>query len=174
NLGRPARFLKRGKARRHGTGIRLGTRPALGRHHQQHQQADRRRRLASRQCAGGDPPAASVGRGRCLRRRTRTGQKRSAKSPRLCPSRAGDGRGELTMAPASGLGERRAPRPSSPASAVTRESSNGAVPCRFGVYGGRYVPETLMAALEELERAYEKAKRDPKFQQRLDLLLKTY
>jgi tryptophan synthase beta chain len=45
---------------------------------------------------------------------------------------------------------------------------------RFGVYGGRYVPETLMGALEELERAYEKAKRDPKFQQRLDLLLKTY
>jgi len=45
---------------------------------------------------------------------------------------------------------------------------------RFGVYGGRYVPETLMAALEELEREYEKAKRDSKFQQRLDLLLKTY
>ncbi|MGB9283105.1 MAG: tryptophan synthase subunit beta, partial [Candidatus Sulfotelmatobacter sp.] len=34
------------------------------------------------------------------------------------------------------------------------------VPGRFGVYGGRYVPETLMAALEELEREYEKAKRD--------------
>ena len=45
---------------------------------------------------------------------------------------------------------------------------------RFGIYGGRYVPETLMAALEDLEREYEKAKRDPKFQKRLDLLLKTY
>jgi len=45
---------------------------------------------------------------------------------------------------------------------------------RFGVYGGRYVPETLMAALEELERAYEKAKRDARFQKRLDLLLRTY
>src|SRR5271154_5487256 len=45
---------------------------------------------------------------------------------------------------------------------------------RFGAYGGRYVPETLMAALDELERAYEKAKRDRKFQQRLGLLLKTY
>ncbi|MFY9844977.1 MAG: tryptophan synthase subunit beta [Terriglobales bacterium] len=45
---------------------------------------------------------------------------------------------------------------------------------RFGAYGGRYVPETLMAALEELECEYEKAKRDRKFQQRLDLLLKTY
>ncbi len=45
---------------------------------------------------------------------------------------------------------------------------------RFGVYGGRYVPETLMAALEDLERAYEKAKNDKKFQQRLDYLLKQY
>jgi len=45
---------------------------------------------------------------------------------------------------------------------------------RFGAYGGRYVPETLMAALQELEREYERAKRDPKFQKRLDLLLKTY
>src|ERR1700680_767653 len=45
---------------------------------------------------------------------------------------------------------------------------------RFGVYGGRYVPETLMSALEELESAYEKAKRDRKFQQRLGELLRTY
>ena len=44
----------------------------------------------------------------------------------------------------------------------------------FGDYGGRYVPETLMAALEELEQAYDKATRDRKFQQRLDELLKTY
>ena len=49
-----------------------------------------------------------------------------------------------------------------------------AQPGRFGVYGGRYVPETLMAALEELEREYEKAKRDPKFQKRLELLLRTF
>jgi tryptophan synthase beta chain len=47
-------------------------------------------------------------------------------------------------------------------------------PGRFGVYGGRYVPETLMSALDELERAYEKAKRDRKFQARLDELLRTY
>ena len=45
---------------------------------------------------------------------------------------------------------------------------------RFGVYGGRYVPETLMSALDELERAYEKAKRDRRFQSRLDELLHTY
>ena len=47
-------------------------------------------------------------------------------------------------------------------------------PGRFGVYGGRYVPETLMAALDELEREYNKAKRDPKFQKRLEELLHTY
>jgi tryptophan synthase beta chain len=47
-------------------------------------------------------------------------------------------------------------------------------PGRFGVYGGRYVPETLMSALDELEGAYEKAKRDRKFQSRLDELLRTY
>jgi tryptophan synthase beta chain len=45
---------------------------------------------------------------------------------------------------------------------------------RFGVYGGRYVPETLMAALDELEREYEKAKKDLRFRARLDGLLKTY
>ena len=47
-------------------------------------------------------------------------------------------------------------------------------PGRFGPYGGRYVPETLMAALQELEREYDKARRDKKFQRRLDELLKTY
>ena len=47
-------------------------------------------------------------------------------------------------------------------------------PGRFGVYGGRYVPETLMAALEELEREYARAKRDPKFQKQLEELLRTY
>src|SRR5580693_9182450 len=58
-----------------------------------------------------------------------------------------------------------------------RGTPSGSVPVgtgRFGVYGGRYVPETLMAALEELDRGYEKAKRDPKFQRRLDELLRTY
>ena len=47
-------------------------------------------------------------------------------------------------------------------------------PGRFGPYGGRYVPETLMAALQELEREYDQARRDKKFQQRLDSLLRTY
>src|SRR5437899_1417159 len=47
-------------------------------------------------------------------------------------------------------------------------------PGRFGPYGGRYVPETLMSALQELEREYAKAKRDRKFQTRLQELLRTY
>jgi tryptophan synthase beta chain len=49
-----------------------------------------------------------------------------------------------------------------------------AQPGRFGPWGGRYVPETLMAALDELEREYERAKRDPRFKARLSELLKTY
>src|SRR6201994_563244 len=47
-------------------------------------------------------------------------------------------------------------------------------PGRFGEYGGRYVPETLMAALEELEAAYEQAKADPIFRAELDTLLRDY
>lgn len=42
---------------------------------------------------------------------------------------------------------------------------------RFGVYGGRYVPETLMAALVELEHEYEAAKADAAFQAELNSLL---
>src|SRR5580704_15895150 len=45
---------------------------------------------------------------------------------------------------------------------------------RFGVYGGRYVPETLVAALDELDRAYEEAKVDAAFQAELADLLKDY
>ena len=48
------------------------------------------------------------------------------------------------------------------------------VPGRFGPYGGRYVPETLMAALEELEREYEKARHDKKFRAEFERLLKDY
>ncbi|MFB3915769.1 MAG: tryptophan synthase subunit beta [Terriglobales bacterium] len=45
---------------------------------------------------------------------------------------------------------------------------------RFGPYGGRYVPETLMAALQELEQAYESARRDRRFQARLHYLMREY
>ncbi len=45
---------------------------------------------------------------------------------------------------------------------------------RFGVYGGKYVPETLTAALDELETEYEKARRDKEFQRTLHAYLKDY
>jgi tryptophan synthase beta chain len=44
----------------------------------------------------------------------------------------------------------------------------------FGPYGGMFVPETLMAALEELTAEYERAKADPEFQTELDLLLQDF
>lgn len=45
---------------------------------------------------------------------------------------------------------------------------------RFGAYGGRYVPETLIPALDELERAFDDAMRDPSFQSELNDLLDNY
>ena len=51
---------------------------------------------------------------------------------------------------------------------VVRESG------RYGPYGGRYVPETLMAPLEELERVYAEARVDKAFQAELDMLLHNF
>jgi tryptophan synthase beta chain len=45
---------------------------------------------------------------------------------------------------------------------------------RFGDYGRRFVPETLMHALEELTREYAKAQADPVFQAKLEALLRDY
>ncbi len=45
---------------------------------------------------------------------------------------------------------------------------------RFGPYGGRYVPETLVAPLEELERAFEASKSDARFRSELDDLLRNF
>jgi len=47
-------------------------------------------------------------------------------------------------------------------------------PGRWGEFGGRYVPETLVGAHEELEAAYRAACADPAFQAELDFLLKHY
>ena len=44
----------------------------------------------------------------------------------------------------------------------------------FGRYGGRFVPEALVKALDELETAYREAKQDPVFQERFDGLLRDY
>ena len=48
------------------------------------------------------------------------------------------------------------------------------LPDRFGAFGGRYVPETLIPALDELERAYESARGDAAFRTELESLLNKY
>ncbi len=59
-------------------------------------------------------------------------------------------------------------------STVIDPPKTGIIAGRFGSYGGRYVPETLVAALDELDHAYATAKADPAFQSRLDSLLRDY
>ena len=53
-------------------------------------------------------------------------------------------------------------------------ASNASVTGRFGPYGGRYVPETLMHALEELADVFDAARADPRFWSELDDLLRNY
>ncbi|MEO1183323.1 MAG: tryptophan synthase subunit beta, partial [Cyanobacteria bacterium J06636_27] len=55
-------------------------------------------------------------------------------------------------------------------SSVARPDNLG----RFGKFGGKYVPETLMPALSELETAYEKYRNDPDFKAELAGLLQDY
>ncbi len=58
---------------------------------------------------------------------------------------------------------------------MTAQSPAGAPPRgRFGPYGGRYVPETLIPALEELEAAHDEARRDPAFQTQLTYYLRQF
>ena len=44
----------------------------------------------------------------------------------------------------------------------------------FGIYGGKFVPETLMSPLEELERAYQEAQQDPSFEKEFEDLMRHY
>lgn len=53
---------------------------------------------------------------------------------------------------------------------MSKENTKG----RFGVHGGRYIPETLMNAVIELENEYNKYKNDESFQKELNDLLKNY
>jgi tryptophan synthase beta chain len=57
---------------------------------------------------------------------------------------------------------------------LTIHSSEPAVEGRFGPYGGRYVPETLVAALDELSSVYDAAKVDPTFWSELESLLREF
>ncbi|AFY81918.1 tryptophan synthase subunit beta [Oscillatoria acuminata] len=62
------------------------------------------------------------------------------------------------------------PRPLTPTSNPQQPDTFG----RFGRFGGKYVPETLMPALAELETAYQQYRNDAEFQAELDLLLHDY
>src|SRR5438874_5711537 len=48
------------------------------------------------------------------------------------------------------------------------------IPGRFGEFGGRFVPEVLMPALEELTAEYERAQQDPEFERELRYYLREY
>ena len=52
--------------------------------------------------------------------------------------------------------------------------SNYPVDGKYGKYGGRFVPEVLMAAIKELEEAYSQARKDPLFQKELDYYLSEF
>jgi len=54
------------------------------------------------------------------------------------------------------------------------KASNYPVDGKYGKYGGRFVPEVLMAAIKELEEAYEQARKDPNFQKELDYYLSEF
>lgn len=45
---------------------------------------------------------------------------------------------------------------------------------RYGIFGGQYIPETLMNAVQELEEAYTRYSQDPEFQEELESLLNNY
>ncbi|MDB9313731.1 tryptophan synthase subunit beta [Spirulina sp. CS-785/01] len=60
--------------------------------------------------------------------------------------------------------------PINPSQTATQPDSLG----RFGQFGGKYVPETLMPALSELETAYQRYKNDPEFLEELNALLRDY
>ncbi len=54
------------------------------------------------------------------------------------------------------------------------QSTAGEIPGRFGPYGGRYVPETLIPALDELTLAWDEARKEPAFMEELGILLRDY
>ena len=57
---------------------------------------------------------------------------------------------------------------------IVKTGADAEAPGRFGQFGGRYVPETLMAAVTELEESYAAAREDSEFLSRLDHLSRTY
>src|SRR5438132_12610818 len=65
-------------------------------------------------------------------------------------------------------------RQSTPMTSAPISTTSPAVRGRFGAYGGQYVPETIMPALEELETGFRHCVADAAFQTELERLLHTY
>src|SRR5664280_1860301 len=107
-----------------------------------------RRRPAPRQRRPGDQAAAPARRRRRERRRARAWRQGPEAAERV-------------------LRRRRRRR-------LLRRSAGMTIESRFGPYGGRYVPETLIPALDELTGAYEEARADAAFQAELARLLADY
>jgi tryptophan synthase beta chain len=57
---------------------------------------------------------------------------------------------------------------------MSNQAEKKEIPGKFGPYGGQFVPETLMPAIEELAQAYDQVRQDPEFTEELAYLLKTY
>ena len=55
-----------------------------------------------------------------------------------------------------------------------KKMGNYPIDGKFGKYGGRFVPEVLMAAIGELDEAYAQVKQDPSFNKELKLYLSEY
>src|SRR5690606_3531023 len=126
------------------------------------------------------------------RPRRRVGSPRPARRPGLCarrrpcrPGRGGarhgwqppcrgrrPGRCRLSSLPADGAAMSAA-RPGTGEVALPRHLGHVDGPY-FGEFGGRYVPEALVAALDDLTDAWEKLKVDPSFLEEMDRLNRTY
>jgi tryptophan synthase beta chain len=130
-----------------------------------------------RQRGGGDPRRPAPRGGRVERRRGPARTEGSREGPRL--RRGGPGRGERA---GSGAGQGSdtfecEERGSMSTEAAKRPRHAAAWPDpagHFGPYGGRYVPETLMEPLRELEAAWAEARRDPAFDDAYGRLLRDY
>src|SRR5690606_36492246 len=164
---RPARHdgPRRGAQRRGGRP--LGRRRSHRHRHQRARPEDlparpRPLRHARRRDPLGGRPGRRVGRhlarrrrplprGRCRRRAHRRGA-RAGRRPRH----------DTRVVPGGGM------------SASIRESLRGLPGPFFGDYGGRFMPESLIAAIDELAAAYEDAKADPAFRAELDELHRSY
>src|SRR5215469_1752425 len=124
-----------------------------------------RRRPQARKHRQRDSPGPPLRGGRLQRRGSPPGTQRSA------PHSPTDAGGPQPV------GERRQIEPKTRTRARKMTATLKPAPDsrgRFGPYGGRYVPETLVAPLEELEHAYADARKDPDFQSELDSLLRNF